>query len=60
MSKYTTSLYESPMFTLKGLGSTTKGGFWKRVDSAVEGYANSYLDAFPARGALAGLRNRLK
>ena len=60
MSKYTTSLYESPMFTLKGLGSTTKGGFWKRVDSAVEGYASSYLDAFPARGVLAGLRNRLK
>ena len=60
MCKYVARLYDRPVFCLKGLGSTTKGGYWKKPEKAVVRYVQSYLDMYSPQGILSDLRIRWK
>lgn len=42
LTKYSKNLYKDTFFSIKGIGSTTKGGFWHRVRVPIRYYTKRY------------------
>ena len=42
LTKYSKNLYENTLFSIKGIGSTTKGGFWHRIRVPIRYYTKRY------------------